>query len=340
MKIDFNVLKIILGFTLLLPIYMIPEIYAQRNSEMEDSKGFDSEKAIAVEATIIAQKKLAQNKKDKVGLTLMNLANHIHPDYKPLLLLRAKIKYNLPIATPEKSGKGELKFLDLLKNRTLKLRNNTNQRDRHLCLIYNSVIRIFNPDDEKALVALIKFADSGAEMNVDKLLKKKFSTMPYYELDPKDPRYAIDNVKKIVDVPADTPWTDTWIKVKKGKVIRIHAKRFWTLGSDGTFPYVDGDGFDNLSMQSMIDKGNTGKKDRGYRNRFRAPKFLTKKLKGKKEMRPGCLLAKIGRQIESVGKKSAFRAESTGVLYLGPFEWDSYNDNSGYLSVEIEVSDK
>jgi len=27
-------------------------------------------------------------------------------------------------------------------------------------------------------------------------------------------------------------------------------------------------------------------------------------------------------------------------LFLGPFEWDSYNDNSGYLLVTIEVSDR
>ena len=338
MKIFLKIQGLLFGTALL--FLTIPEISAKTNSEMKESKGFNSEKAIAVESTIIAQKKLAANKKDKVGLTLMNLANHIYPGYKQLLLLRAKMKYNLPIGTPENKGAGESEFVEFLKKRTSKLRHNSNQRDQHLCLIYNSVIRIFEPDDEKALIELIKFSDSGSEMDLDKLLSKKFSTMPYFELDPKDPRYAIDNVKKIVDVPADTPWTDTWIKIKVGKVIRIHAKRFWTLGTDGTFPYVDADGFDNVSMLKMTDKGNVGKKDRGYRSRFRAPKFVTKKLKGKKDMKPGCLLAKIGRQIEPVGKKGVFRAESAGVLLLGPFEWDSYSDNSGYLSVEIEVSDK
>jgi hypothetical protein len=332
-----NTILLIL-FLLSMTIFLDSSVYA--GSGMKEAKGFDSEKAIAVEATIIAQKKLAQNIKDKVGMTLMNLANHIYPYYKPLLLLRAKMKYNLPISTPDNKGTGEAEFVNFLKKRTAELKHKSNQRDQHLCLIFNSVIRIFDPDDEKALVALIKFSDAGAEMDIDKLLSKKFSTMPYFELDPKDPRYAIDNVKKTVKVPADTPWTDTWVKIKKGKVIRINAKRFWTLGSDGTFPYVDGDGFDNVSMKNMVDRGNVGKKDRGYKSKFRAPKFVTKKLKGKKDMRPGCLLAKIGKQIEPVGKKSIFRAESEGILYLGPFEWDSYHDNSGYLSVDIEVSDK
>lgn len=326
----------------LLPFTAVWKIHAKTktNAEMTESKGFDSEKSIAVEATIIAQKKLQKNKKDKIGITLMNLANHVYPSYKPLLLLRAKMKYNLPIPEPENKGTGEAEFVDFLKRRALKLRHQNNQRDKHLCLIYNSVIRIFDPDDEKTLVALIQFSDSGSNMNLDKLLSKKFSTMPYYELDPKDPRYAIDNVTKTIEVPADTPWTDTWIKVKAGKVIKIDSRRFWTLGSKGTFPYVDGNGFDNLTMQDLVDKGNKGKKDSGYRTRYRAPKFVTKKLKGRKNMNPGCLLAKIGRQVHPVGKKSTFRSEVSGILYLGPFEWDSYGDNSGYLSVTIEISDK
>ena len=93
-------------------------------------------------------------------------------------------------------------------------------------------------------------------------------------------------------------------------------------------------------MEDMIDKGNAGRKDRNYRTRYRPPKFVTKKLKGRKEMNPGSLIAKIGKQVYAVGKKGTFRAENSGILYLGPFEWDAYNDNSGYLSVTIEVSDK
>lgn len=304
------------------------------------SKGFDSEKAIAIESTIIAQARLGKDDKDEVALTLVKLANHLYPDYKPLLLLRAKLKYELKINKPKSAGVGETEFVAFMKKRCEKLKLNTNDRDRHLRLVYHSIIRIFDPDDEKSLIALMEFEDAGCEMDMEKLLTKKFSAMPYFELDPKDPRYAIDNVKKVVDVPADTPWTDTWIKVKAGKVIRVDAKRFWTLGTDGTFPYVDADGFDNLSMQDLVDKGNSGKKDKGYRSRYRAPKFVTKRLKGKKEMTPGCLLAKIGNQIVPVGKKGAFRSETSGVLYFGPFEWDVYNDNSGYLSVTVEVSDK
>ena len=164
--------------------------------------------------------------------------------------------------------------------------------------------------------------------------------MPYFELDPEDSRYTIGDVKKTIDVPADTPWTDTWIKVQAGKIIRIDAKRFWTLGSQGAFPYCDADGYDKLSMQDVVDKGNTGRSDKAYHSRYRAPTFVTKKLKGEMDMVPGCLLAKIGDKIIPVGKKAMFKAEATGILYFGPFEWDSYKDNSGYLSVTVEVSDK
>jgi len=93
-------------------IWSFNSVYAEKaTKEMIDSKGFDSEKAIAIEATIIAQTKLAKNKKDKVGLTLMKLANHIYPAYKPLLLLRAKLKYNLAIPPPKNPGAGEAEFV-------------------------------------------------------------------------------------------------------------------------------------------------------------------------------------------------------------------------------------
>lgn len=325
--------------TVLLAVTWTTSLQA-KSSTVKESKGFDSEKAIAIEAAIIAQTRLAKDELDAVALTLVKLANHLYPDYKPLLLLRAKLKYDLTITKPKSAGVGEDEFVAFLKKRCDKLKHNNNQRDRHLRLIYHSIIRIFDPDDEKSLIALMEFEDAGNEMDLEKLLKRKFSTMPYFELDPKDPRYAISNVKKVVDVPADTPWTDTWIKVQAGKVIKVDAKRFWTLGADGTFPYCDGDGFDNLSMQDIVDRGNTGKKDKGYRSRYRAPKFVTKRLKGKKDMKPGCLLAKIGGQIHPIGKKGTFRAEASGILYFGPFEWDTYSDNSGYLAVSVEVSDK
>lgn len=330
--------SILILFTIVFTLNL-NNLYANTTTIIE-SKGFDSEKAIAVEAAIIAQNRLFANKKDKVGLTLMNLAKHIYPSYKPLLLLRAKLKYNLAIDKSLKEGAGEVEFVNFLKKRTQQLKKGNNQRDRHLSLIYCSIIRIFDPKDEATLIALMKFDDLGKEMKIDKLLSKKFSTMPYFELDPKDPRFAIDNVKKTIKVFANIPWNSTWIKVKKGKVIRIDAKRFWTLGNDGAFPYTDGDGFDNLSLQKMIDKGNKGKKDRGYQNRYRAPKFMSRKFKGKKDMKPGSLLAKVGNQVIPVGKKSEFRPTSSGELFLGPFEWDSYSDNSGYLLVTIEVSDK
>lgn len=326
-------------FLLIFGALNVPCLSAQ-TTYVKESKGFDSEKAIAIEATIIAQTRLVKDDKDEIAHTLVKLANHLYPNYKPLLLLRAKLKYGLDITKPKSAGVGEEEFVAFLKRRSAKLKLHNNQRDRHLRLVYHSIIRLFDPEDEKSLISLMEFEDSGCDMDLEKLLNRKFSTMPSFELDPKDPRYAIGDVKKTIDVRADTPWTDSWIKVKAGKVVRVDAKRFWSLGSDGTFPYCDGDGFDNLSMQDMVDKGNVGRKDKGYRSRYRAPKFVSKKLKGKKDMNPGCLLAKIGSQIQPVGKKGAFRAEASGVLYFGPFEWDAYNDNNGYLSVTVEVSDK
>jgi len=309
------------------------------STRTKKENSFDSEKAIAVDAELIAHKRLARNKKDPIALTLVNFAHHLYPEYEQLLLLRGKLKYNLEIEVPHNEGAGETEFVYNLKKRALKLSKNSNIRDRHLCLIYYSIIRLFDPENEKALIQLMKFADQGEEMKIDKLFLKKFSQLPYYALDPKDSRYAIGDVTKTIEVHASEPWTDTWIKVKSGQVIRVTAKRFWTLGSDGTFPYTDADGFDNLSLQELVDKGNKGKKDRNYNSRYRVPKFVTRSLKGKKDMKPGCLLAKIGKTVYPAGRKVEFRAESNGVLSLGPFEWDSYSDNSGYLLVTVEVSD-
>ena len=301
---------------------------------------FTSEKQIAINAEKIAHRRLARNREDKIGLMLVKLANHLYPEYEPLLLLRGKLKYNLEIEIPHNEEVGETEFVYNLKKRVYTLSKNNNMRDRHLCLVYCQIIRLFEPENEKAIIQLMKYADQGEEMNLDKLFTKEFSQMPYYELDPKDPRYAIGNVKKTIEVPASEPWTDSWIKVKSGQVIRVEAKRFWTLGSDGTFPYTDADGFDNLSLQELIDKGNKGSRDKAYQTKYRLPTFVTRKLKGQKEMQPGCLLAKIGGTVYPAGRKVEFRAQSDGILYFGPFEWDVYGDNSGYLLVTVEVSDR
>ena len=301
---------------------------------------FDSEKAIAVDAQIIAQARLAKNKKDKLALTLVDFSHHLHPTYEPLLLIRGKLKYNLPIASPKQKGTGESEFILNLKKRAKKLTDTNNIRDRHLSLVYYTIIRLFEPEYERAIIQLMKLTDQGETIELPKLLRKKFSTIPYHELDSKDPRYAVGNLEKTIEVRAGDPWTDSWIKVEQGKVIKIEAKRFWTLGSDGTFPYTDADGFDNISLQQLVDKGNRGKGDKTYHNKYRAPKFVTRKLAGKKDMKPGSLLVKIGKLVYPAGKNVTFRAESSGILSLGPFEWDSYSDNSGYLLVTIKVSDK
>jgi hypothetical protein len=321
---------------LIFAVYPTVSAFSTRTKK---ENSFESEKTIAVDAQLIAHKRLAANRKDPIGLMLVEFAHHLYPDYEQLLLLRGKLKYNLEIDTPHDEGVGETEFVYNLKKRALELSKTNNVRNRHLCLIYYSIIRLFDPENEKALVQLMKFDDQGEEMDIKKLFKIKFSQLPYYALDPKDSRYAVGNVTKTIKVYASDPWTDTWVKVKAGQVIRVDAKRFWTLGSDGTFPYTDADGFDNLSLQELVDKGNKGKNDRSYKNKYRVPKFVTRSLKGKKDMKPGCLLAKIGKTVYAAGRKVEFRAESNGILYFGPFEWDSYSDNSGYLLVTFEVAD-
>ena len=310
------------------------------NAAETDVEKFDSERAIAVDATIIAQTRLAKDKKDTIGNVLAKLAHHIYPEYEPLLLLRGKLKYNVPIKPPTQQGVGEAEFVYCLKKRLKMLEKNNNIRDRHLCAVYASIIRLFEPDNPDALIMLMKYEDAGEEVKLDKLLLKKFSTMPYFELDPKDPRYSIGNVEKTIKVPANTPWTDSWIKVKVGDIIRVEAKRVWTLGKGSDFPYTDADGFDNVSLMTMTDKGNSGSRDKNYQRRFRLPKFIMKKVKGTRDMKPGCLLAKIGNKIYPAGKQSSFKAETSGVLYFGPFEWSDYSDNDGYLLVTVKVSNK
>ena len=301
---------------------------------------FEAEKTIGKTAQAIAQQHLAKDPKDKIGNTLVKLANHLYPEYKPLLLLRGKLKYHLKVLPPAKTPPTESMFVHALKIRTAALSNNNNIKDRHLAIVYSSIIRLFEPEDEKSIILLMKFQDQGEETNLDKLLIKKFSTMPYNELDPRDQRYSIGNVTKTVKVLAKEPWTETWIKVKSGQMLHFECKRFWTLGGDGEFPYTDADGYGNIPIKQMIDKGNTGKKDRYRKTRWRAAKFIIRKLKGTRELRPGCLMGKIGNKLYPLGKSVTIKAENSGVLQLGPFEWDVYNDNSGYLNVTITLSDK
>jgi hypothetical protein len=319
---------------------MSPRLSAADNSSTDTNVDkFDSERAIAVDATIIAQTRLAKDRKDKIGNILVEFARHLYPTYEPLLLLRGKLKYKLKIDPPAQQGIGEAEFVYCLKKRVAALSKDNNIRDRHLSIVYSEIVRFFEPENSRALILLMKYEDEGEEMDLTKLLSKKFSTMPYFELDAKDPRYCIGNVEKTLKVPADEPWTDTWIKVQAGKIVRVEAKRVWSLGK-GDFPYTDANGFDNVNLMEMVDKGNSGRHDRNYQNRFRLPKVVMRKLKGSKDMKPGCLLAKIGRQIYSVGKISAFKAESSGILYFGPFEWSDYSDNDGYLLVTVKISDK
>ena len=89
----------------------------------DDSKEniFNSEKAIAVDAQIIAHRKLAKNINDPLALTLVDFAHHLHSTYEPLLLLRGKLKYNLEIKPPNQKGVSEEEFIFNLKKRAKNL---------------------------------------------------------------------------------------------------------------------------------------------------------------------------------------------------------------------------
>jgi hypothetical protein len=312
--------------------------YVGHSTNSEATETFESERNIAIGAHEIATKRLVKNKKDPIALKLVDLANHLSPNYEPLLLLRARMKYNLKIPIPESEIVSESDFVKMLKEKTEDLSKRSSVRNRHLNMIYYQIIRLFEPDYERALIELMKFENQGESLDLKKLLQKKYSQMPFDELDPKDPRYAIGEVTKTIRVPADQEWTDSWIKVEKGKVITIKAKRMWSLVSfdEDFLPYTDADGYEDATLQYMLDKARKDSVGTRKRPGRKIPSFINKN----KYMNPGCLLVKVDETVYPAGKNVTIRPKNSGILYLGPFEWDTYSDNSGYLEVKITVSDK
>ena len=65
-----------------------------------------------------------------------------------------------------------------------------------------------------------------------------------------------------------------------------------------------------------------------------------KRLKSEATANLGSLIAKIGNKIYPAGVESTFRADTSGVLFFGPYEWDDYSDNTGFLTITFEVADK
>lgn len=302
------------------------------------TEAFESEKNIAIGANEIAIKRLAKDKKDPLALKLVDLANHLNPDYEPLLLLRARLKFNRKIPTPDKAIVSEENFVKMLKERSALLAKKTSLKNRHLSLVYYQIIRLFEPDNEKALIELMRFENQGEKMELAMLLKKKYSSIPYDELDPKDPRYAIGDVTKTIKVFAEHEWTDSWIKVEKGKVVTIESKRLWSLVAfdEDFLPYTDADGYEDSTLQGMLDKARKDSKGTKRNPGRKIPSFVNKY----KFLNPGSLLVKIGETVYPGGKSVTIRPKNSGIISLGPFEWDTYSDNKGYLLVTITVSDK
>lgn len=276
----------------------------------------------------LAQEKLSKDKKDKQGLLLLNFANHFIPANRGVLLIRGKLKFNVPISCPEKTI-DEKQFLLMLSQARDHINGSDTAMNRHILSVLNQMIRSFNPKEETAIIALMEFSDKGAEIDINKLLDKKLDNITDTKYDSKDPRYAISNIKKTITVPANTPWTDAWIKVTSGKMVTIEAHGTWSMGDQLDFPACDPAGYVSYDIKKLKRWSASSAIKQEY----------TTSSKAKRSGAPGCLLAKIGNQEYYIGKKMTFKADSSGILYLGPYEWDDYLDNYGSLTINIEVAD-
>jgi hypothetical protein len=283
----------------------------------------------------IARQRLAKNTKDSKGLLLLGFANHLIPADRDVLLVRGKLKFKVPLKPPRKKFDEE-EFLSQLSQARDHINESDTAINRHLLAILNQLIRSFNPDEEDAIIALMEFSDKGVEIDIKKLLLKDLEAITDTKYDAKDSRYAISNIKKSILVPANSPWTDTWIKVKAGKMVKITAHGTWSMGDDVDFPACDANGYvsyDIKTLKRWATDRNTAKK------KSKKKKTTSPFLKAKRSGAPGCLLARIGKKEYYVGTKMTFKAETTGILYLGPYEWGDYLDNFGSLNVSIEISD-
>jgi hypothetical protein len=276
----------------------------------------------------LAQEKLAKNRKDKQGLLLLNFANHLTPTNRDVLLIRGKLKFNVPFSAPKKVI-DEKEFLLLLSQARDHINDSDTAINRHILAVLNQVIRSFNPKEEDAIIALMEFSDKGVEVDVDKLLAKRLNSVTDTKFDPSDSRYAISDIKKSITVPANTPWTDSWIKVTAGKMITVAAHGTWSMGDKADFPVCDPGGYATYDIKTLKRWSATSAIKQTY----------TTSKKAKRSGAPGCLLAKIGTKEYYIGKQMTFKAESSGILYFGPYEWGDYLDNYGSLTINVEISD-
>ena len=281
----------------------------------------------------LAHQRLAKNKSDSTGLLLLNFANHFVPTNRDVLLVRGKLKFKVPLKTSKKRV-DEKEFVLLLSQARDHINDSDTAMNRHILTILNQLIRTFNPKEEEAIIALMEFSDKGVEVDINKLLAKRLDSITDTKFDPKDSRYAISNIKKTITVPANTPWTDTWIKVTAGKMVRVTAHGTWSMGDEVDFPACAPDGYMSYDIRTLkrwsMDRNSKKKKKKT------APKAYAK---AKRSGAPGCLLAKIGKREYYIGKDMTFKAESSGILYFGPYEWGDYLDNYGSLTVNVEIYD-
>lgn len=291
---------------------------------------FKSEiKTLATKAVILAQSRLANNPKDEKGLVLLNFAKHFMPENRDVLLLRGKLRFNVKIEPP-KSKASQSEFVDLLEDGFKKVKNKNTAISRHLTAIFCATIRMFKPDDEEAIITLISFEDEGINTDLEQLLGRNLQQSQNVKYDRNDSRYVISDIKKSLVVPANEPWTDSFVKVKIGKIIRVKAFRSWRMGDVGRkLSTCDADGYTDFDPLDPNKKPANKKK--------KVPAAFSKT---ELQAYPGSLLAQIGKKIYPVGREAVFRAETEGILYFGPYEWGDYSDNEGSLLVSFEVSDK
>ncbi len=311
------------------------EFFSESNAA-QNSRLPISDKSLAMlanSARVVAQRLLARNAADKKGLIILKFANHIAPENRDILLLRGKLKFKVKIDPPKDETTPE-DFLKQIKRAASFTYHTNDALGRHFLTVLCQMIRLFEPSNEGAIITLMNFEDKGFNTDLNELLEQKLTATLDVQYDPKDPRYVVSNVKKTIFVPAKQPWTDTWIKVKEGKIIRVRSKQQWSMGFTGnraSFPSCSGDGYQSLQIDQLIPSTKTTKK-----KTTTTKKFQKSSLKGN----PGCLLAKIGNKEYAVGSEAIFRAESSGILFLGPYEWSDYSDNLGSLKVTVQVSDK
>jgi hypothetical protein len=282
----------------------------------------------------LAQERLSKNKKDATGLLLLNFANHLTPTNHDVLLVRGKMKFNIPLKAPKKKI-NEKEFVLLLSQARDHINDSDTAMNRHILTILNQMIRNFNPREEEAIIALMEFSDKGVEVDVNKLLAKKLASITDTKFDPKDSRYAISDIKKTVTIPANTPWTDTWIKVTAGKMVRVTAHGTWSMGDEVDFPACDPAGYISYDIKTL----KRWSEDRSTTKKKKKKKITYSSAKAKRSGAPGCLLAKIGKKEYYIGEQMTFKAESSGILYFGPYEWSDYLDNYGSLTINIEIYD-